>query len=30
VITDVNKGYDTEILDELKEISHTIKFRLLY
>lgn len=30
VITDVNKGYDTEILDELKEIEHTIKFRLLY
>jgi len=30
VITDVNKGYDTEILEELKGISHTIKFRLLY
>ncbi|NCD70484.1 HAD-IB family phosphatase [Mucilaginibacter agri] len=30
VITDVNKGYDTEVLDQLKAIPHTIKFRLLY
>jgi D-3-phosphoglycerate dehydrogenase len=30
VITDVNKGYDTEVLDELKAIEQTIKFRLLY
>ncbi|MES2809847.1 MAG: HAD-IB family phosphatase [Bacteroidota bacterium] len=30
VITDVNKGYDTEVLNELKAIEHTIKFRLLY
>src|SRR6195952_3416590 len=30
VITDVNKGYDQQILDELKKIAHTIKFRLLY
>lgn len=30
VITDVNTGYDPEILNELKAIEHTIKFRLLY
>ncbi|WP_462227380.1 HAD-IB family phosphatase [Mucilaginibacter sp.] len=30
VITDVDKGYDTDVLDELKAIEHTIKFRLLY
>lgn len=30
VITDVNKGYDQQILSELKKIEHTIKFRLLY
>lgn len=30
VITDVNTGYDTEVLDQLKAIDHTIKFRLLY
>jgi len=30
VITDVNTGYDTQILDELKAIEHTIRFRLLY
>jgi len=30
VITDVNTGYDTQVLDELKAIEHTIKFRLLY
>jgi D-3-phosphoglycerate dehydrogenase len=30
VITDVNKGYDPEILEQLKAIEHTIKFRLLY
>jgi D-3-phosphoglycerate dehydrogenase len=30
VITDVNTGYDTEVLNELKAIKHTIKFRLLY
>lgn len=30
VITDVNKGYDTEVLDQLKAIPQTIKFRLLY
>ncbi len=30
VITDVNTGYDTGVLNELKAIEHTIKFRLLY
>src|ERR1700712_3091576 len=30
VITDVDTGYDTVILNELKAIEHTIKFRLLY
>src|SRR5580704_6432303 len=30
VITDVNAGYDTGVLNELKAIEHTIKFRLLY
>jgi D-3-phosphoglycerate dehydrogenase / 2-oxoglutarate reductase len=30
VITDVNVGYDKELLTELKQIEHTIKFRLLY
>lgn len=30
VITDVNTGYDTDVLDQLKAIEHTIKFRLLY
>lgn len=30
VITDVDAGYDTEVLNELKAIEHTIKFRLLY
>ncbi len=30
VITDVATGYDTEVLNELKAIEHTIKFRLLY
>lgn len=30
VITDVDAGYDTQVLNELKAIEHTIKFRLLY
>ncbi|MBK0378027.1 HAD-IB family phosphatase [Mucilaginibacter segetis] len=30
VITDVNTGYDAEVLNKLKAIEHTIKFRLLY
>ncbi len=30
VITDINTGYDRQVLAELKAIEHTIKFRLLY
>ncbi|MBE9585429.1 HAD-IB family phosphatase [Mucilaginibacter sp. JRF] len=30
VITDVNTGYDPQVLNELKAIEQTIKFRLLY
>jgi len=30
VITDVNAGYDPGVLNELKAIEHTIRFRLLY
>ncbi|RYE06697.1 MAG: phosphoserine phosphatase, partial [Sphingobacteriaceae bacterium] len=30
VITDVNAGYGQQVLTELKQIEHTIKFRLLY
>jgi D-3-phosphoglycerate dehydrogenase len=30
VITDVATGYGTQVLNELKAIEHTIKFRLLY
>jgi len=30
VITDVNTGYDTGVLNELKAIENTIRFRLLY
>lgn len=30
VITDINKGYDKEIMEELKNIEGTIKFRVLY
>lgn len=30
VITDVNKGYDEHILQEMKEISGTVRFRVLY
>lgn len=30
VITDVNKEYDQEVITELKNIAHTIKFRVLY
>jgi D-3-phosphoglycerate dehydrogenase / 2-oxoglutarate reductase len=30
VITDVNAGYGKQVLNELKAIDHTIKFRLLY
>lgn len=30
VITDINKAYNTEVIKEMKEIEHTIKFRVLY
>ncbi len=30
VITDINAGYDRQVLNALKAIGHTIKFRLLY
>ena len=30
VITDVSAQYDQEVLKELKQIDHTIKFRVLY
>ena len=30
VITDINKEYDKEVIKELREIEHTIKFRVLY
>ena len=30
VITDINKKYSEEVLTDLKEIDHTIKFRILY
>ncbi|MBE7178772.1 MAG: phosphoserine phosphatase, partial [Mucilaginibacter polytrichastri] len=30
VITDVTAGYEKQVLDELKKIGHTIRFRLLY
>lgn len=30
VITDINKKYDKKLLDELKSIPETIKFRILY
>ncbi|MEM8907729.1 MAG: phosphoglycerate dehydrogenase [Bacteroidota bacterium] len=30
VITDINKKYSNEVLKDLKEIEHTIKFRVLY
>jgi D-3-phosphoglycerate dehydrogenase len=30
VLTDVNVGYNNELLNELKAIEHTIRFRLLY
>ncbi|RYE01648.1 MAG: phosphoserine phosphatase, partial [Sphingobacteriaceae bacterium] len=30
VITDVNAGYGQQVLTELKQIEHTIRFRLLY
>lgn len=30
VITDINNSYDEKVIDALKEIRHTIKFRILY
>ncbi len=30
VITDINKEYDKEVVKALREIDHTIKFRILY
>ncbi|MBE7176607.1 MAG: HAD-IB family phosphatase [Mucilaginibacter polytrichastri] len=30
VISDVNAGYEKQVIDELKAIPHTIRFRLLY
>lgn len=30
VITDINKGYNKELITELRSIEHTIKFRILY
>ncbi len=30
VITDINKGYDQEVIRQLRGIEHTIKFRVLY
>jgi len=30
VITDINKGYDKGVINELRSITHTIKFRMLY
>lgn len=30
VITDIDKAYDEHVLDALKDIPHTIKFRVLY
>ena len=30
VITDIMKDYDEEVINELKKIEHTIKFRVLY
>lgn len=30
VITDINKGYDGQVIAKLRTIEHTIKFRILY
>jgi hypothetical protein len=30
VITDINKGYNPDIIKDLRSIEHTIKFRVLY
>ena len=30
VITDIDKAYDKEVIEEMKRVAHTIKFRILY
>ena len=30
VITDINKEYDKELTKALKQVNHTVKFRVLY
>ena len=30
VITDIDKEYDQEVIQALREVAHTIKFRVLY
>lgn len=30
IITDINKTFDTALIDQLRRITHTIKFRVLY
>ena len=30
IITDINKTFDKALIDELRRITHTIKFRVLY
>jgi D-3-phosphoglycerate dehydrogenase len=30
VITDINKEYNKDVINELKSIQNTIKFRILY
>jgi len=30
VITDINREYDHDVIQALREVEHTIKFRVLY
>jgi D-3-phosphoglycerate dehydrogenase len=30
VITDIDKAYDKEVIEKMKQVAHTIKFRILY
>ena len=30
VITDIDKAYDQDVIQALREVEHTIKFRVLY
>ena len=30
VITDINREYDNDVIQTLREVEHTIKFRVLY